>query len=131
MDLTDAERSLLDFEREWWLLPTSKMSEIRTRFGFSASSYYRMLHQLVAGPAGAGTRPKTTTSTTKPESSTTKTSTTGGAVTTPVRAPGQVHLIVLNGGAASGEAAHTSSGLRIRGYTSQDTANTWSGHHQS
>ena len=83
------------------------------------------------GPAGAGTHPKTTTSTTKPESSTTTTSTTGGAVTTPVRAPGQVHLIVLNGGAASGEAAHTTSGLRIRGYTNQDTANTWSGHHQS
>ena len=86
----------------------------------------------VTGPAGAGTRPKSTT-TTKPKSSTTKTttSTTGGAVTTPARSPSQVHLIVLNGGAASGQAAHMSSGLRIRGYTNQDTANTWSGHHQS
>ena len=59
MDLTDAERSLLDFEREWWLLPTSKMSEIRTRFGFSASSYYRMLHQLVARPAAEAYDPLT------------------------------------------------------------------------
>ena len=50
MELTDAERSLLDFEREWWLLPTSKMSEIRVRFGFSASSYYRTLHLLVDRP---------------------------------------------------------------------------------
>jgi hypothetical protein len=47
MDLTDAERLLLDFEREWWQLPASKMSEIRTRFGFSASSYYRSLHLLI------------------------------------------------------------------------------------
>ncbi len=43
--LTDAERSLLDFEREWWQLPASKMSEIRARFGFSSSSYYRSLHR--------------------------------------------------------------------------------------
>ena len=50
MDLTEAERSLLDFEREWWLLPTSKMSEIRARFGFSSSSYYRALHVLVDRP---------------------------------------------------------------------------------
>ena len=50
MDLTDAERLLLDFEREWWQLPATKMSEIRTRFGFSASSYYRILHLLVDRP---------------------------------------------------------------------------------
>ena len=50
MDLTDVERSLLDFEREWWQLPASKMSEIRARFGFSTSSYYRTLHQLVDRP---------------------------------------------------------------------------------
>ena len=50
MDLTDAERSLLDFEREWWQLPASKMSEIRARFGFSTSSYYRTLHLLVDRP---------------------------------------------------------------------------------
>ena len=47
MDLTDAERSLLDFEREWWQLPNTKLSEIRARFGISTSSYYRALHQLV------------------------------------------------------------------------------------
>ena len=50
MDLTDAERLLLDFEREWWQLPATKMSEIRARFGFSASSYYRSLHLLVDRP---------------------------------------------------------------------------------
>jgi hypothetical protein len=59
MDLTDTERSLLDFEREWWLLPASKMSEIRSRFGFSASSYYRTLHQLVSRPAAEAYDPLT------------------------------------------------------------------------
>jgi hypothetical protein len=82
------------------------------------------------GPsAGASPSSKSTTTTTKPKSSTT-TSTTSGS-TTPARSPSQVHLIVLNGGAPSGEAAHTASGLRIHGYTSQDDANTWSGHKQT
>ena len=47
MDLTDAERLLLDFEREWWQLGTRKDVGIRNRFDMSASSYYRALHGLV------------------------------------------------------------------------------------
>jgi len=81
------------------------------------------------GPSSAGAAPKSTTTTTKAPASTT-TSTTSGS-TTPARPPSEVHIIVLNGGAPSGEAAHTASGLRIRGYTSQDDANTWSGHKQT
>jgi hypothetical protein len=83
------------------------------------------------GPSGAATPPKSTsTSTTKPKSSTTATSTSTG-ITTPARPPNQVHLIVLNGGAPSGEAARTASQLELKGYTNQDKANTWSGHDQS
>ena len=59
MDLTDAERLLLDFEREWWQLPASKMSEIRTRFGFSASRYYRSLHSLIDRPDAEASDPLT------------------------------------------------------------------------
>ena len=47
MPLSDAQCSLLDFERTWWQLPASKTEEIRTRFGFSSSSYYRALYVLV------------------------------------------------------------------------------------
>ncbi len=47
MTLTDAQQSLLDFERIWWKLPGSKTAEIRARFGFSVSSYYRALYALV------------------------------------------------------------------------------------
>ena len=50
MPLTDAQRSLIDFERDWWKLPASKSSEIRARFGFSSSSYYRALDALVDLP---------------------------------------------------------------------------------
>jgi hypothetical protein len=50
MTLTDVQRSLLDFERDWWQLPESKTSEIRARFGFSSSSYYRALYALVDLP---------------------------------------------------------------------------------
>ena len=82
------------------------------------------------GPAATGkTKPKSTTSTTTKK---TRTSTPTSSVTTsPKRQPSQVHLIVLNGGAPSGEAAHTSSLLKLKGYTDQDEASTWSGHHQT
>ena len=81
------------------------------------------------GPAGAASRPKSTTSTTKPKSQGTTSTTTNSS--SPARTPSQVHRIVLNGGAPSGQAAHESSSLRLRGYTNQDTANTWSGHSQT
>jgi hypothetical protein len=80
------------------------------------------------GPAGA-TSPKTTTTTTTKPSSTGTTQNTSGN-TTPPRLPSAVHIIVLNGGAASGEAAHTESLLKLKGYTNQDDANTWTGHKQ-
>ena len=81
------------------------------------------------GPKSATSPPKSTTSTTKPRSSSTTSTSTGS--TAPARSPSQVHLIVLNGGAPSGEAAHTASGLRLKGYTNQNDANTWTGHQQS
>ena len=57
MTLTDTQRSLLDFERAWWQLPASKTSEIRARFGFSSSSYYRALYAVVDSPGRGGVRP--------------------------------------------------------------------------
>src|SRR5689334_22925322 len=80
------------------------------------------------GPTAGASTPKSTTSTTKPKTQGTTPDTSGR--TTPPRSPSQVHLIVLNGGAASGEAAHTSQLLKLKGYTNIDDANTWSGHHQ-
>ena len=59
MTLTDTQRSLLDFERAWWQLPASKTTEIRARFGFSSSSYYRALHALIDTPAAEAYDPLT------------------------------------------------------------------------
>ena len=59
MTLTEAQRSLIDFERHWWQLPGSKTSEIRSRFGFSSSSYYRALHALVDLPVAEAYDPLT------------------------------------------------------------------------
>lgn len=84
------------------------------------------------GPNSATKTPKTTTTTTttKTQGSTPGTSGTTSPPKSP-KSPSQVHIIVLNGGAASGEAAHTASGLKLKGYTSQDDANTWTGHKQA
>ena len=81
------------------------------------------------GPS-AGAQPTASTSTTTTTSPST-TITTGNSTTPPRGSPSQVHLIVLNGGAPTGEAAHTASGLKLKGYTSQDDANTWTDHTQS
>lgn len=45
--LSEHERALIDFEREWWRLGSRKDVGIRARFEISASSYYRALHALV------------------------------------------------------------------------------------
>jgi hypothetical protein len=59
MALTDAQCSLLDFERTWWLQPGSKAEQIRSRLGFSSSSYYRALYALVDLPDAAAYDPLT------------------------------------------------------------------------
>ena len=46
-ELSDHERALIDFEREWWQLGSRKDVAIRARFEISASSYYRALHALI------------------------------------------------------------------------------------
>ena len=47
MELTARDRAILDFEREWWMLPGPKDAAIRDRFDVSASSYYRALSALI------------------------------------------------------------------------------------
>jgi len=46
-ELTEHERALIDFEREWWQLGSRKDVGIRARFDMSTSSYYRALHTLL------------------------------------------------------------------------------------
>jgi hypothetical protein len=46
MALSDRDRAILEFERSWWKSPGPKRSEIRRRFGLSASRYYELLADL-------------------------------------------------------------------------------------
>ena len=55
-ELTDHERALIDFEREWWQLGSRKDVGIRARFDISASSYYRALHGLIDRPEAHAVR---------------------------------------------------------------------------
>jgi hypothetical protein len=49
--LTDGERELLDFEKQWWRQPGAKEQAIRDRFELSPTNYYRLLNTLLDRPA--------------------------------------------------------------------------------
>jgi hypothetical protein len=75
-----------------------------------------------------------TTTTTRPKSTTTVPATTTTVITTPATpqlTPADLRLIVLNGGAPSGEAGRLSDDLKEKGYTNQpQEANNWNGRSQ-
>jgi len=47
-ELTDRDREILAFEREWWKHVGAKEQQIRSRFGVSATRYYQILNALIA-----------------------------------------------------------------------------------
>lgn len=47
MGLTERERAIVDFEREWWLHGGRKDDVIRARFTCAPSSYYRALLAVI------------------------------------------------------------------------------------
>jgi len=51
--LTDRERAMLEFERQWWRHAGSKEQAIRETFDLSATRYYRVLNALLDVPAAA------------------------------------------------------------------------------
>jgi Protein of unknown function (DUF3263) len=50
MPLTESDRELLDLEESWWTRPGAKHTAIRQRLGFSPSTYYKRLAELVETP---------------------------------------------------------------------------------
>lgn len=46
-ELTERERDILDFERQWWKHAGAKEQAIRDRFGLSATRYYQVLNGLL------------------------------------------------------------------------------------
>lgn len=50
-ELTDLERSILEFERQWWKYPGAKETAIRERFDMSSTRYYQVVNALIDRPA--------------------------------------------------------------------------------
>ncbi|MCC6338439.1 MAG: DUF3263 domain-containing protein [Acidimicrobiia bacterium] len=59
MTLSDADRAILDLEREWWTRPGTKAAAIRQELGLSSSRYYRRVGQLLELPGALSYDPLT------------------------------------------------------------------------
>jgi hypothetical protein len=55
--LTDRDRQVLAFERQWWKHAGAKEQAIRDLFGVSATRYYQLLNALLDNPAALGHDP--------------------------------------------------------------------------
>ena len=50
-DLSDRDRAILAFERQWWKYAGAKEQAIRDLFDMSATRYYQVLNTLIDHPA--------------------------------------------------------------------------------
>lgn len=51
VDLSDRDREVLAFERQWWKYAGAKEQAIRELFDMSATRYYQVLNALIDSPA--------------------------------------------------------------------------------
>ena len=49
-ELTDREREILSFERQWWKYAGAKEQGVRATFDMSATRYYQLLNALIDRP---------------------------------------------------------------------------------
>jgi hypothetical protein len=49
--LTEPQRAMLEFERQWWRQPGAKEQAIRDTFGVTPTRYYQSLNALLDMPA--------------------------------------------------------------------------------
>jgi hypothetical protein len=50
-ELSERDRDLLRFERQWWKFAGAKEQAVRDQFGMSATRYYQVLNALIDQPA--------------------------------------------------------------------------------
>ena len=50
-DLSDRDREIIAFERQWWKYAGAKEQAIRELFDMSATRYYQVLNALIDDPA--------------------------------------------------------------------------------
>jgi hypothetical protein len=58
VELTDRDRAILTFEKQWWRHAGSKEQAIRDRFQVSATRYYQMLNALLDNEAALAFEPE-------------------------------------------------------------------------
>jgi hypothetical protein len=56
-ELTERERAILGFERQWWKYAGAKESAIRELFAMSATRYYQLLNALIDRPESLAVDP--------------------------------------------------------------------------
>ena len=49
-DLSERDREVLDFERQWWKYAGAKEAAVREAFNMSATRYYQVLNALIDKP---------------------------------------------------------------------------------
>ena len=50
-DLSDRDREIIAFERQWWKYAGAKEQAIRELFDMNATRYYQVLNALIDNPA--------------------------------------------------------------------------------
>ena len=56
-DLSDRDREILAFERQWWKYAGAKEQAIRELFDMNATRYYQVLNALIDNPAALAAAP--------------------------------------------------------------------------
>ena len=49
--LSDRDRQIIDFERQWWKYAGAKEQAIKDLFDMSSTRYYQLLNQLIDSPS--------------------------------------------------------------------------------
>lgn len=57
--MTDVDRRMLEFERQWWKHAGAKVQAIRAEFGLGVTHYYQQLNRLIDTEAALAHDPVT------------------------------------------------------------------------
>ena len=55
--LSDRDREILEFERQWWKYAGAKETAVREQFDMSSTRYYQVLNALIDRPEALATDP--------------------------------------------------------------------------
>ena len=56
-DLSERDRQILEFERQWWKYAGAKETAVREKFDMSATRYYQVLNSLIDRPEALAADP--------------------------------------------------------------------------